>query len=298
MKKLKAYMLPIAIVLGFLFHNVAAMNVPLIPYIIFTILLLNFTAVNIRELKLGKLDVVIMAFQTFASLSAYLLVKWLSGSEVLAQGAMIVILCPVAAAVVVVSSELGADRRLTTGYTIYGNLLVTVIAPIYFSFIGTNQDMPFFESAWLIFKRISSVIALPFVVAFALQLFAPKLNDALSKFKQWSFPLWAFVLFVSLGQTIHYVFLFHEGNELSIVKLGIIAAVVCTLQFAIGKRVGEHYGDRIAGGQLMGQKNGAIGIWMVAVYLQPLASVALACYAISQNIFNSYQLWRHQKRQK
>ena len=54
----------------------------------------------------------------------------------------------------------------------------------------------------------------------------------------------------------------------------------------------------ISGGQLLGQKNTAMGIWMSNTYLQPLSSVFLAFYIIWQNLFNSLQLWWHDRKVK
>ena len=51
-----------------------------------------------------------------------------------AQGVLIGVLCPVAASVVVIASMLGAKRETTTAYTIVGNLMVAIIAPVLFLF--------------------------------------------------------------------------------------------------------------------------------------------------------------------
>ena len=79
--------------------------------------------------------------------------------------------------------------------------------------------------------------------------------------------------------------------------LGIASAVVCAVHFGLGKWIGSRHGDRVAGGQLLGQKNTAVGIWMANTYLNPLASVFLAFYSIWQNLFNSWQLWRHDRKE-
>ena len=76
-----------------------------------------------------------------------------------------------------------------------------------------------------------------------------------------------------------------------------IAAMVCAVHFGLGKWIGSRHGDRVAGGQLLGQKNTAVGIWMANTYLNPLASVFLAFYSIWQNLFNSWQLWRHDRKE-
>ena len=293
MKKLKSYVLPIAIVLGVLLHSWCDRFSILVPYIIFSILLLSFSAVDIKRLRMSWLDVWIMAFQILVSIGLYALLKLLGANDIVAQGVLIGVLCPVASSVAVVSTELGANRETVTAYTIFGNLMVCLVAPLYFSFIGTHQEMPFLQSFALIFGHIGAIIGLPFLVAWLLQLLLPKVSHTLAHFSGLAFYLWALALLSTLGKTFHSIFQYGEGNWATIAWLGVAALACCVLQFAVGKAIGHHYGDTIAGGQLLGQKNSAMGIWMAAYYLVPLSAVFLAFYSIYQNLFNSWQLWRH-----
>ena len=291
MQKIRSYVLPIAIVLVLLLHDYCAAFSVVVPYIIFTILLLTFTAVDITKLRFKPLFIWIILFQVGVSLGGYALLRLLNVNEIIAEGVLIGVLCPVAASVAVVSTMLGADRNTVTSYSIIGNLMVSLVAPVYFSFIGVNQDMPFLESFLQILRRIGTVIGLPFIVAFALQLWWPKANKVLSRYKGLAFYFWAVALFLTLGQTIHFIFLNGKGNWNSILWLGISALLFCIIQFSLGKWIGHKYGDTIAGGQLLGQKNSAMGIWMANHYLHPLASVYLAFYSVLQNLFNSWQIW-------
>ena len=298
MQKIKSYVLPIAIILGLLLHNTCAAFSVVVPYIIFTILLLTFTAVDIRKLRFKPLFIWIILFQVVVSLGGYYLLRLLHVNEIVAEGVLLGVLCPVAASVAVVSTMLGADRNTVTSYTVIGNLMVSLVAPIYFSFIGVNQDMPFWASFMQILRRIGTVIGLPFFIALALQLCLPKVNRVISRYKGLAFYLWAVALLLTLGQTIHFIFLNGEGNWSSILWLGISALLFCILQFGLGKWIGHKYGDTIAGGQLLGQKNSAMGIWMANHYLHPLASVYLAFYSVFQNLFNSWQLWYQGRKRK
>ena len=298
MQKLKSYVLPIAILLGLLLHEFCAQFSVVVPYIIFTIILLTFTAVDITKLRFKPLFAWIILFQVLVSLGLYFLLKTLKINEIVAEGVLIGVLCPVAASVAVVSTMLGADRNTVTSYTVIGNLVISVVAPVYFSFIGVNQDMPFLDSFLQILRRIGAVIGLPFFVALALQLLWPKANRAISRYKGLAFYLWALALFLTLGQTIHFIFLNGKGNWNSILWLGVSALLFCVIQFGLGKWIGHKYGDTIAGGQLLGQKNSAMGIWMANHYLHPLASVYLAFYSVFQNVFNSWQIWYYGKRRQ
>ncbi|MBR4468438.1 MAG: transporter [Bacteroidales bacterium] len=298
MQKIKSYVLPIAIVLGLLLHDYCAAFSVVVPYIIFTIILLTFTAVDITKLRFKPLFIWIILFQVVVSLGGYYLLRLFHVNEIIAEGVFIGVLCPVAASVAVVSTMLGADRNTVTSFSVIGNLMVSVVAPVYFSFIGVNQDLPFFTSFLHILRRIGTVIGLPFFIALALQLCLPKANSFLSRYKGLAFYLWAVALFLTLGQTIHFIFLNGVGNWGSILWLGISALLFCIIQFGLGKWIGSKYGDTIAGGQLLGQKNSAMGIWMANHYLNPLASVFLAFYSVFQNLFNSWQLWYQGRKRK
>ena len=295
-QKLRSYVLPIAIVLGLLLHKWCSYLSFTVPYLIFAILLLTFTAVDIKKLRFNILYLWLMAFQIVVSLACYLLLKTLNVDNIIAEGVLIGVLCPVAASVTVISCMLGANRETVTAYTIFGNLMVAIVAPIYFSFIGTQQDMPFLQSFWLILRHIGSIIGLPFFIALVLQLFTPRLNNAIARFKGLSFYIWSLALLLTLGQTINFIFIHGEGNWQNIAILGLLSLLFCILQFGLGRLIGRHYGDAISGGQLLGQKNSAMGIWMANCYLSPLASVFMAFYSVYQNVFNSWQMWHHNRK--
>ena len=296
MHKFRSYVLPFAIVVGLVFHRYLVHVRELTPYLIFSILLLNNVAVDMRKLKITMLDIWLMLFQIVVSLGSYFLFKAFGASELVAQGVLTGVLCPVAASSVVIATLLGAKRETVTTYTIVGNLMVSIVAPVYFSFIGQLQEMPFLDSVWLIFRRIAPTIALPFFVALLLQKTAAKVNDFLCRYKGLSFYLWAAALTITLGQTIDFMFLHGSEQLAAILTMGVFSIIYCVLQFAVGKWLGSKYGDRIAGGQLLGQKNSAMGIWIANTYLLPLASVFPALYSVWQNLFNSWQMWRRDSR--
>lgn len=283
-----------AIVVGLLFHHYLAMVKPVVPFLIFSILFLNFSSVEVRSLRVRPMHGWLIAFQIFVSLGCYLLLH--PFNELLAQGLLIGILSPVAASVVVIACLLGADRSTITTYTLVGNVGIALVAPIYFSFIGTNVTMPFWDSFLLILSKIAPTLVLPLLLIILLQLFAPKVNNFIARYQGVSFYLWAMALMITLGQTIDFIYLHGAGHIPEIVGLGVASLVVCAVQFAVGKAIGRHYGDTVSGGQGLGQRNTALAIWMSAMYLQPLASTFPALYSIWQNLYNSYQLWQHDKR--
>ncbi len=293
MQKYKSLVLPIALVFGFILRQLCAVLSVTVPYVIFAILVLTFSGVRLSQLRPAKLDLLIATFQALISIGLFYIVRCFTSNEILAEGVMMCVLCPVASSVTVVASMLGANAERTTTYTIIGNLMVALVAPIYLSIIsveGTNHT--FVGSFTLIFSKIAIVIAVPFILVWLLQRYFSRINDVISVYKNMSFYLWAFALFVTIGQTIDFVVKRWNESIESVLWLGIASLLICIIQFSLGRRIGQKYGDRIAGGQLLAQKNSAMGIWMINTFLNPIASVGLAFYSIWQNIFNSWQIFQ------
>ncbi|MBR6899895.1 MAG: transporter [Bacteroidales bacterium] len=296
MQRFRPYVLPVAIVLGLLLHRWCAMFSFLVPFIIFCILLLTFTAVDLRRLRMTMLDLWLILFQIVVSTSCYLAINLLGGSHIVAEGVLIGVLCPVASSVAVVACILGANRETVTTYTIVGNLMVAVVAPVAFTLIGDHPEMGLWNSFLLMTSKIASTLALPFFLAALLQFILPNVNNFIARYKGLGFYLWAVALLFTLGQTIDYIFLNGEGNWASIAWLGGLSLLFCIIQFGFGRWLGRRYGDVIGGGQLLGQKNSAMGIWMANTFLTPLSSVFLAFYSVYQNLFNAWQMAQMKKK--
>ena len=296
MQRIRPYVLPIAIVLGLLLHRWCAMFSFLVPFIIFCILLLTFTAVDLRRLRMTMIDLWLILFQVVVSISCYLTITLLGGSHIVAEGVLIGVLCPVASSVAVVACMLGANRETVTTYTIVGNLMVAVVAPVVFSLIGDHPERGLIDGFLLMLSKIGSTLALPFFLAVLMQFMLPSVNNFIAQYKGLGFYLWSLALLFTLGQTIDYIFLTGEGNWGSILWLGGLSLAFCVLQFGFGRWLGRRYGDVISGGQLLGQKNSAMGIWMANTFLTPLSSVFLAFYSIYQNVWNAWQLAHYKKK--
>lgn len=295
MQRYKSLVLPIALAGGYFLRQICALVSVTVPFVIFAILILTFSGVKLSRLRPAKLDLWIALFQVIISFVSYWTIMVLTLNEVIAQGAMMCVLCPVASSVTVVASMLGANPIRTTTYTIIGNLLVAFTAPVYISLITEPEGSSLINSFILIFCKIAIVIALPFFVVLLLQRYLPGLNSRIAAYKHWSFYLWVFALFVTIGQTADFVVMRWHSDVRNVFWLGAVSLVICFTQFSAGRLIGKYYNDKVAGGQLLAQKNSAMGIWIINTFLNPIASVAMAFYSIWQNIFNSWQIYRKSK---
>lgn len=284
--------MPVAMVVGALFHRtIGALDV-LSPYLIAAMLFVTFTRVKASELKVEVIHYGQLAIQFVGSVVLYLLLRLLGVNEIICQGALICVFIPTAMASVVVGGMLGANVTTMTTFTLLSNMLVALFAPVLFSFVGTHTDLPFLTSFWLVFRRLLLLVVLPFVAAQLLNRVAPKAYDYVREHQSWSFYLWIVSLTILMGSTTTFILAQPRESVGLEVTMAIVAGLLCVGQFALGRWWGKRCGDKVAGGQSVGQKNTLLAILLAQSYLNPLSSVAPAAYIVWQNIINSIQLSR------
>ena len=232
----------------------------------------------------------LIIFQIIFSLGLYFILRFFD--ESIAQGVLVTVLTPTATSAVVIAVMLGANLNTMVTYTMLCNLVVAITAPLLFSFIGEHVDMAFWPSFWFILRKIFPILGVPLFLALFIKFISPKVNTFISRHQNISFYIWAASLTIVIGRTID--FIYQQGNSkiFLIIMMGVASAVLCVIQFAYGKYIGKKYGDIVAGGQALGQKNTVLAIWMAQNYLLPLSSIVPALYVLWQNLFNSYQLWK------
>ena len=290
--KVRTYSMPVCMVVGVLLHNHIGRLDFLSPYLIALMLFVTFTRVKASELKLQKIHAGQLAIQLLGGTLLYFLLKWCGVNEIVCQGVMICVLIPTAMASVVVGGMLGANVTTMTTFTLLSNMSLAVVAPVLFSFIGANTDLPFLTSFWLILRRLLLLVVLPFVAAQLLDRLVPKGFDYVRNHQSWSFYLWLSSLTILMSSTTNFI-LAQPREYIGLeITMALLAGVVCVAQFALGRWWGGKCGDKVAGGQSVGQKNTLLAILLAQSYLNPLSSIAPAAYVVWQNLINSIQLSR------
>ncbi|HPB04976.1 MAG TPA: hypothetical protein PLQ09_02105 [Prolixibacteraceae bacterium] len=294
-KRLKEFTLPLAILMGFLFHGFFSTLGNIIPWLIFVMLYLTLCSVDMRKIRPSKLHLWILAFQVLASISVYFLI--LPFNKILAQGALVLLIAPTATSAPVIANMLGANINTMVTSTLLSNLAVAAVSPLYFSWAGIHGDLPFWESSWMVLSKVAPLLIVPLVLAYITQRYTPKLSEKISKYKNASYYLWAISLTVVIGRTIDSIFQLNHTELGILLAMTILSIVLCIVQFGVGRFTGKLYGETIAGGQSAGQKNTVLAIWMAQTYMTPISSVIPAMYVLWQNLFNSYQIWNKNRRE-
>ncbi|WP_079681810.1 bile acid:sodium symporter family protein [Macellibacteroides fermentans] len=289
LKFIKDWMLPLAMLTGALSYRLVGYISFLTPYLIFTMLLLTFCKLSPREMRLHPLHKWLLLIQLVGCVVVYGLVYLYD--PVVAQGALICVLAPTATSAAVITGMLGGSVAFLTNYVLLCNIGMAIMAPVLFSFMGSQSEMPFFESFLFICRQVGPLLILPLVFAWSLRAFLPKLHARILSVHKLSFYLWAVALTIVTGSTVRFLVEQQDPDYTVEIGLAVVSLVICVGQFLLGRRLGKTYGDPVSSGQGLGQKNTILAIWMAQVYLNPIASIAPAAYVLWQNSINSYQLW-------
>lgn len=293
---LKSMTLPIAMIIGALGYKFIGRLSFLSPILIFIMLLLTFNKLSVKELHLRWSHLWLLLIEIGGAVVLFYLVKPLD--YVAAQGILVCMICPTATAAAVVTGKLKGNVASITTYTLLCNIAIGIAVPVLFPLLAPSSiEMTFLAAFWRIIKKIFPLLICPFLAAQLIRYLTPKLSEKMASISGLAFYLWAVALTIAMGITVKSL-IEEPADKYTELLLAAGSLTACALQFFLGKKIGKRYGDEIAGGQSLGQKNTILAIWMCDTYLNPLSALAPGIYVIYQNIFNSYQLYRESKREE
>lgn len=254
------------------------------PALISLMLFFTFCRVDVRQMRPSWLHFWLLLFQIVGSVVVYY--ACLPLGHTLAQGAMICVLAPIAMAAVVIGGMLGANIATMATYSLICNLVIALFAPMLLHAYGTGT-CTFAQ----IMAKIAPLLITPFVAGQLCRHLFHRLTKWICDHSQISFYMWLVSLAIVIGRTTCFI-LDTEADSGVEIELAAAALVICLVQFGVGRMLGRRYGDTVAGGQSLGQKNTVLAVWLAQQFLDPVSSVAPTAYIVWQNIVNSYQIWR------
>lgn len=292
---IKNWTLPIAMVVGIIGYPLFLAIEFITPYLIFFMLLLTFSKVPIGEIKIRAHHLVMLGIQLVGSILVYYaLVPF---NSVLAQAGMVCFICPTATAAAVITAKLDGNMNSVTAYTLLSNTTAALAIPLLFSFVQDTPTLGFAQGALLIFYKVFPLLFGPFLTAWLVARYVPKLHFILVNKTDFAFYMWAVSLSIAIAKTIE-ALREYEISWALLIGITLVALGVCFMQFFVGKTIGTKHGERIACGQSLGQKNTILAIWMAYTYLNPLVTIGPGAYIFFQNGFNAYQLEVHRRKKE
>ena len=154
LQQFKNWMLPIAMIVGGVFHSFFASLAFLTPYLIFLMLLVPYCKLSLGELRIAPLHVRLLLV-----LGLYLALAPID--PLLAQGTFICVLAPTATSAAVVTGMLGGSVASLATYCLLSNMVVALISPVVFSFVGSQVSLPLLDSLLRIGRQMIPLLILP-----------------------------------------------------------------------------------------------------------------------------------------
>ena len=296
-KNFKSLIMLIAIIAGILLNTPLstidnATNELLTPSMLFMMLYITFCGIKIKDLRVSKSHVYLILFQLIVSICVYYIIA--PFNTIVAQGAMICIIIPVAMASVAMGAMLGGNTVLIATYSIISNFLMALVIPVFFTYIG-GEGCSFLQ----ILSKVAPIMIVPPLAAEATKFLLPKVGRWFARNGKISYYLWVCSLAITIARTTVYIRdNIHNIEGGVAAALFLVALLICICQYKTGAYIGKRHGDVVAGELSLGQKNTILAIWITQSYLIPAASLAPISYIIWQNIANSYKLYRHDKAQR
>ena len=296
---LKSNALFVSMVTGIVFYSPLAWLAPLTKYFLFSMLVITYCKITPRQLKPEPLHFWLACVQIAGSVVVYL--TFAPFNKELAEGCFLCILAPTATSAPVFAALLGGSIASLTTYCILSNLSIAFLAPVALSLLGAHgmtEELSFVQTFLTICSKVMPLLLIPFLLATGMRQFTPKIHSVLQNKQTISFWLWVIALAVLLAKTTEEILEMDKKMYPAAIVLALGATIACFLQFATGWYLGQKHGNRIAGGQGLGQKNTILALWMAHTFFNPIVAIAPAFYIISQNMINSYQLWRYRNPKK
>lgn len=289
-RNVKTIAMPSAMIVGALLCRPitaleAASHQMITPALIFLMLFVTFCRVSPKQMKPSMLHVWLLVLQLVGCVGVYAVLR--PFDAVVAQGAMVCVLAPVAMAAVVIAGMLGANVATMATYSLICNMVIALVAPVVLAFTGTGACT--FSQ---ILARIAPLLIMPFAAAQFCRFVYPKGAKWVGEHSQISFYMWLVSLMVIIARTTAFIIDLHDASFATELWLAFAALVICLAQFKVGRKLGRRYGDPAAGGQSLGQKNTVLAVWMSQAFLDPISSIAPTAYIVWQNFVNSYQIYK------
>ena len=306
-------MLPAAIVLGIgsylIYHFVPALR-PIGPFchafaadgqrwVIALLLFFQFVKVSPHDIKFCRWHLRALLIQV-CSFLVLAVVAGFTGpgvARIVLESAMLCLICPTASAAGVVTEKLGGRLSETVSYVEMINCVATLLIPLVIPMVRPSADMGFWAYVGHIALRVFPVLLLPCALAWIIRYTTHKLQRVLMRLSKYSFYIWGVGLTLAMVLSTRALVLSGLGIG-PVMCIVAVSVACCFLQFFLGRRIATRpAADRITPGQALGQKNTGFLIWLGYTYMTPVTSVAGGLYAIWQNLFNSWELYKKSKRE-
>lgn len=288
---MKTILLLFSITLGILFpygHEYTF----LIRYFLMLMLFFSFLDVRLEKEIVRRSHFVITATIIFISIAVYFLLKPVN--LILAQTAFITAIAPTAIAAPVIISLKKKNVEYVTFSLLLNNIIIALIIPFLLPLLmNSGSDI----SVGKVLLPIIITLSVPLVLAQIIRFSFPLVWRALVGWKDLSFYILILNIYLATSEASHYIRSELTSDIGIVLYIALTSTGLCVLFFILGWVIG---GKEFAAeaSQSLGQKNNAFTIWISLSFVNPIAVIGPVFYVFVQNIYISWELYKHHSSSK
>lgn len=261
-----------------------------LQYLLMAMLFFAFLDINLRRQSFQKGVVWVV----LANIAVAFLVYWLLRpiNLTLALAGFLTGIAPTAIAAPVIISFIQGQVEYVVGAVLLSNFAMSLVLPVALPFVvGDVVHI----SIWQVLEPVLVTMFVPLILARLAAQLPPNTQALFRRGKVLSFPLWLLALFITCAKAADFLRNNMTASLSTVLSIACISLVICVVNFSLGATLG---GDQFwqESSQSLGQKNNSFVIWIALTFINPLVAMGPTFYILYHNLYNSWQIYRFEKR--
>jgi bile acid:Na+ symporter, BASS family len=287
----KVISLVVTMLIGALLPQASALSF-MVQYLLMVMLFFAFLDIEVNPknfhkgvlwVLLANLAVAFAAYEVFSRFSADL-----------GLAAFITAIAPTAISSTVIVSFIEGRVDFMVAAVLLTNITMALVVPIALPFV-VGATIPI--TTWDVLQPVLITMFAPLILARLVAHLPQNTQSVIRSGKRFSFPLWILNLFIISAKASDFVLRENSSSLVVLGQIAIVSFIICVVNFGLGALLGgRRYWQESS--QALGQKNNSFSIWVALTFISPLAAMGPTFYVLYHNLYNTWQIYRFEKRNK
>jgi bile acid:Na+ symporter, BASS family len=178
------------------------------------------------------------------------------------------------------------------GAVLVSNIAISLILPVALPFVVGDVVK---VSIWQVLEPVLVTMFVPLILAFLSRLLPKRTQAVIRRGKSFSFTFWLMALLISSSKASDFLRNDVAVSSGAVISIALVSLALCVVNFSVGALLG---GERFRqeSSQSLGQKNNAFVIWVALTFINPLVAMGPTFYILYHNLYNSWQIYRFERR--
>jgi BASS family bile acid:Na+ symporter len=258
-----------------------------IRWLVVAMLFLVFLSTRLARTALHRTHAVLLVANVVLGFLAWAF-GWVVGGRDVALAAFFAGITPTATAAPVIVSFLRGRVDYVIAAFLLTNIVIAALLPLLLPLVLGQPAPRVFAD---VLGSVALVVFGPMLAAGLLRRAAPRSVEWPARLRNVSFGMWVLAIALITANASHFVRQHAEIPRLILGEIAVVSALVCAVNFAVGRVIGGREYAREAS-QSLGQKNTTFTIYLALTYANPVVALGPTCYVVWHNLWNSWQLHR------